>query len=76
LRIENLGNNLKQRFKNQQHEIGVPDRQLNRTEIIATPQGVTKRQEKTKLETATLWQQRHTVSGCQTLRMSIHKRIF
>ncbi|MBR0985484.1 hypothetical protein [Bradyrhizobium liaoningense] len=36
-------------------------------------QGVTKQ---TTLEAATLWQRRNTVSGCQTLRMSIHKRIF
>jgi hypothetical protein len=36
-------------------------------------QGVT---EETRFETATLWRRRNTVSGCQTLRMSSHKRDF
>ena len=32
--------------------------------------------EQTKLETATLWPGRNTVSDCRMLRMNIHKRIF
>ncbi|WP_146101295.1 hypothetical protein [Bradyrhizobium sp. AC87j1] len=77
MRIENLRKNLKQRFKIGSCEITFREpssqprrKMLQRDKAL---QGVTK---ETTLETATLWQRRNTVSGCQTLRMSIHKRIF
>jgi hypothetical protein len=77
MRIANLRNNLKTRAqKSTATKSASPNPLETETEMLQRHkafQGVT---EQTRLETATLWRRRNTVSGCPWLRMNIHKRIF